>query len=63
MSCDSLPSKAQFIAKQAAAGPMLVYCQDDLAKALRAIGCDFLLVTEETSPQELLNLDKILESG
>lgn len=49
--------------KQAAVGPVLVYCKENLTEALKVLGCDPLLVTDDIDPKELQGLDKILDNG
>jgi hypothetical protein len=63
VTCNSVSAKADFIVKQAAAGPVLVYCKEALAEALSVTKCDPLLITEDTDPDLLRNLDKVLETG
>ena len=62
-SCDSASTKAEFITKQAANGPVLVYCKETLTEALRTTGLDPVLITEDIDPDLLRNLDKVLETG
>jgi hypothetical protein len=63
VACDSVSTKADFIFKRASNGPMLVYCKEALSEALRVIGLDPLFITEDTDPDLLRNLDKVLETG
>lgn len=61
--CDSVSSKADFIKKQAANGPVLVYCEETLTTALKLVGCEPLLITEDVDSGLLRNLDKVSEAG
>ena len=63
VTCASVSAKASFIVKQAAIGPVLVYCKQALAAELVGTGCDPLLVTEDTDPKLLVDLDSVLETG
>lgn len=53
VACGSPSVKAEFISKQAKIGPVLVYCKENLTEALKALGCDPLLITDDTNPKEL----------
>lgn len=58
-----MAAKAEFIVKQAAMGPTLVFGKETLAEAIVAAGLVPVVVTEDVDPSLLRNLDKVLETG
>ena len=63
IACESVANKAEFIVKQAAVGPTLVFGKEALAEAIVAAGLIPVVVTEDVDPSLLRNLDKVLETG
>ena len=60
ISCKDASEKAALIMRQAKVGPVLVYSNKLLCTTLQDIGCDPLVVDDETDPALLDNLDKMM---